>query len=471
MKKIMRVFCLILATVLTFALPAAAGKGPEPLRYGPTVYGPIPREKTPIVVEKETITFDVQQLPLASYTDQAVFDEYGTSVTSEYIFRNPTDQIVTTQLLIPVMALPDYAEGLKIDLSHYQITVNGAPVQTQIRYSYYDQEKSFDLTQALAWMDFDWQDVYEDADAFDGLSYTDDTPVRKDTYQIHGLPEDEQRWAAVWYDVSCLDTLLYMDGGEAFLNEMPGLGVPVSKDDPFVDLYIIGKELASMKWTENDPPTTKELIATESMCFYDFLMKDYDPSYGIPEEDWYHAALAHLNESWFFTSFIKRGTELDMRDDLVTWVSYEITLTPGERMVSTVTVPIYPEDNSENYEGVYGYQYMQAPASRWGSVDELTLIIHTPFFLYHGVWGSNDSAIKLTDLFEQTDSGYTLTSTTLNGDRCTLYLSTELSMKHYNQNQPVAHPEQQLSFFEVLMLISAPIAGAVFVLRLAQRKK
>lgn len=67
-------------------------------------------EDCPIVVERELLTFDVQEFPEQYYPDTDSFLAYTGKVTAEYTFRNPADYTVTATLVFPFGNPPHYGE-------------------------------------------------------------------------------------------------------------------------------------------------------------------------------------------------------------------------------------------------------------------------------------------------------------------------------------------------------------------------
>ena len=55
----------------------------------------------PLVVDKELLTFDVQEFPKNYYNNIEEFLAYTGKVTAEYTFRNPADYTVTATLVFP----------------------------------------------------------------------------------------------------------------------------------------------------------------------------------------------------------------------------------------------------------------------------------------------------------------------------------------------------------------------------------
>ena len=64
----------------------------------------------PLAVDKELLTFDVQEFPKNYYNSTEEFLAYTGKVTAEYTFRNPADYTVTATLVFPFGNLPHYGE-------------------------------------------------------------------------------------------------------------------------------------------------------------------------------------------------------------------------------------------------------------------------------------------------------------------------------------------------------------------------
>ena len=65
---------------------------------------------SPIVVEREVLTFDLQQFPQSYYREVEDFLAYTGKVTAEYTFYNPSDMTVTAKLLFPFGCEAQYAD-------------------------------------------------------------------------------------------------------------------------------------------------------------------------------------------------------------------------------------------------------------------------------------------------------------------------------------------------------------------------
>ena len=78
------------------------------------------------------------------------------------------------------------------------------------------------------------------------------------------------------------------------------------------------------------------------------------------------------------------------------WYEYEITLEPGQRIVNSVTAPIYPSIDLDYDPDIYGYTYLLSPAKTWKSFGKLDIVVNTPYYI-------TESSL---DGFEKTETGY-----------------------------------------------------------------
>lgn len=116
-------------------------------------------EDCPIVVERELLTFDVQEFPEQYYPDTDSFLAYTWKVTAEYTFRNPADYTVTATLVFPFGNPPHYGEytydqatGRSVDVSDalkYGVTLDGKPIEAAVRHTLKARHTSFSLDEDL----------------------------------------------------------------------------------------------------------------------------------------------------------------------------------------------------------------------------------------------------------------------------------------------------------------------------------
>lgn len=98
------------------------------------------------------------------------------------------------------------------------------------------------------------------------------------------------------------------------------------------------------------------------MTFMEFVMSEYPDDRNILKSDWYNAAVDELRTSSTGNCIIRDTRFFRLEVLLLRWYEYEITLAPGERIVNTVTAPIYPDINEGMKPTVYKYTYLLSPA-------------------------------------------------------------------------------------------------------------
>ncbi len=79
------------------------------------------------------------------------------------------------------------------------------------------------------------------------------------------------------------------------------------------------------------------------------------------------------------------------------WYEYEITVAPGQRVVNTVTSPIYPTVHILYEPYIYEYSYHPVPGYAWNSFGTLDVEINTPYHML------SDSGFTT---MEKTETGY-----------------------------------------------------------------
>ena len=97
----------------------------------------------PLEVDKELLTFDVQEFPKNYYNSAEEFLAYTGKVTAEYTFRNPADYAVTAALVFPFGNLPHYGEYIydsytgkhtaALETDRFGVEVNGKPIEATVR--------------------------------------------------------------------------------------------------------------------------------------------------------------------------------------------------------------------------------------------------------------------------------------------------------------------------------------------------
>ena len=414
-KTIRKILTAALACVLLCAVMVlpAYGNSAESYWEGVSASGVLITDgECPLVVEHETLTFDIAAFPTL-YADNEAYDA---SVTAEYTFYNPSDLTVTAKLLFPFGINPYYAEhydpetGEYVTPDHdskYGAQVNGVDVQTTVRHSYWNGALyNFDPVEEMAKL----QDDYR-TDAF--LTY--DLPVHVYTYRISGVDKQTYRAAraATYFEGSYDNTRFMIDNLSGWSSDDDGKAgyAAVHVSDAEILVYAFGEDVGELQWTfyengslETEIAGSMSVVSKESTTFGALAMQNYDAASGIAAHDWFNAAVAQLEGSDKPVGLYGSVADnWDFSQSLLQWYEYEITLAPGERLTNTVTAPLYPHINGMYEPPVYSYEYFLTPASTWSEFGTLDIYINTPYFMVKERKGEYSIA---PDEWTKTDAGY-----------------------------------------------------------------
>ncbi len=370
---------------------------------------------SPIVVEKEVLTFDLQEFVQSYYHEVEEFLAYTGKVTAEYTFYNPSDMTVTATLLFPFGCEPQYGifydESTRLDHvdgEKYDVLINGAPIEKTLRHtlSYYGSQ--FDLEKDLG--------LLSDSFVQDDF-YSPDLTVTKYTFKISGVDTETYRAADVAFDVpqGMGSYRIYFpdqEGAHTQRNKEMRIGTSVRENGHEFDLYVFGTPFSAMpEWKayENGGVEDKEeiagsveLVGIETMTFKEFALSNWREDSGVSQVDWYNATVAEVTDGrnhYDQYPIAEAGRHASgFRGSLMRWYEYEIVLAPGERVVNAVTAPIYPAIDLGYEPDVYTYTYLLSPALTWASFGALEIVINTPFYV-------TESSLEG---FEKTETGYVL---------------------------------------------------------------
>lgn len=403
-----RTLFLALLLPMMLTIPASANSAQTHWSGVDSAGAIVRQERSPVVVEKELLTFDVQEFPDNHYSDLDSYLAYSGKVTAEYTFYNPADYAVTAKLLFPFGSEPAYIsnEYYGRDVEKYDILIDGKPIEKTMRYTLSSGFDQFDLETDLALL----HDEYVE-DAF----YALDLPVFKYVFMPSGVDTETYGAADAGFDMVRDDPqrrIYFVDQNGLHTQDDGDLRVHTGVDngEP-ITVYVIGKdydEFPEWKFYQDggvedgeEIGGTMRLESREEQTFRDLAMSKWDEGSGVSEVDWYNAVVAMLTGSsdatgsnlhlWEFGSF-------DLSTYLMRWYAYEITLEPGQRTVNTVTAPIYPDINGRYKPPIYTYTYLLSPAQTWAEFGTLDIVVNTPFFVI-----KDGSTVAL----EKTDSGYT----------------------------------------------------------------
>ena len=89
----MKRFCsILLSTFLLLSPTAVYANSAQTYFQGISATGTmVTGERSPIIVERELLTFDLQEFPQEYYGEEAEYLAYSGKVTAEYTFHNPAN--------------------------------------------------------------------------------------------------------------------------------------------------------------------------------------------------------------------------------------------------------------------------------------------------------------------------------------------------------------------------------------------
>lgn len=468
MKRRLWKAALALLLLGAWTAPAASANSAQSHWSGTDRAGAIITDETcPLEVEGEKLTFEVQEFPQNYYHTAEEFLSYTGRVTAEYTFCNPADYTVIATLVFPFGAAPDYGyyydseTGAYIwgaDGDKYAVTVDGAAVEKRIRHTLAERHEQFELERDMALL----HDGYVD-DPF----YTPDLTVTKYTYQVSGVDSEA-------YPAATAAFLLNADRDRTRVLLMEQTGGKTREEGVMADtwaengvtytVYCFGEPVGELDWQmyengacEKEIEGAVELVDTSTMAFRELALADWERESGVLEQDWYNAFVEDLNRSEWSCGIISGS---DIHDDLsrvlMRWYEYELTVGPGERVVNTVTAPIYPAINTNYDPSIYTYTYLLSPARTWRDFGTLDIRINTPYFI-------TESSLEG---FEKGEGGYTLPLDGLPEGELVFVLSAD------------EHPVKELPnltylvfYIPILLPILALILIPVVVILVRRRRK
>lgn len=406
-KKRLLYACSCAIFSIMFVLPVSANSA-QYAWSGTTNVGVVSTEETcPLVVDREVLTFDLQEFPQQNYRESDDYLAYNGNVTAEYTFSNPSDYTVSAELVFPFGTIPDYGylydesggRILNADTEKYGVMVDGKETEKTLRHTLLAFRSEFELDVDMALLQNGWVE-----DRF----YSPDMTVTRYIYVPQQIDIET-------YDAACAafilpaapdraKVLLENQSGCEVLNEGVRVSCWIEADRP-VMVDVIGEPLSEMpEWTvyengacDTEIDGTMKLTGTETMTLKEFALTAYDEKSGVLEYDWYNAVVELLRLTEWNEGMIS-GSEFrfDISDQLMRWYQYEITVAPGEKIINTVTAPVYPSLNMQYEPPVYSYTYLLSPAGTWKEFGTLDIEIHTPYTI---------TEHNLEEV-EQTDEGY-----------------------------------------------------------------
>lgn len=417
--------------------------------------------QSPVAVEKERLTFDLQEFPQEYFAEKEKYLAYSGSVTAEYTFSNPADYAVTVQLAFPFGRTPDYGysydwetgtEDFAADAEKYGVLADGVPIESTVRHTLFYRGEEFSVEKDTALLlDGEMQDTF----------WRKDLPVTKYSWRIDGIDEET-------YQAARLGLHRSEDGQERKLMLLKQAGGGMNEDEiavtrwvengDVVEVLVFGEPLeGELDWfSENgaeDTPFdyTLAFLGEEKMTYGEYVFAEYAEDSGILRQDWYNAVTQNLkNCEWergILNNFEYVG-EMD-ESNLLRWYTYELTIPAGGTIVNTVTAPMYPDIDMEYEPPIYQYTYLLSPAQTWAEFGVLDIVINTPYYMTESDFS-----------FEKTETGYQTSFAGLPEGELTFTLSTEAEPKAPQRGMPLP-----------VKGIAALVASAIIVFVLSPKKK
>ena len=458
----------LILTILAFSMSCVYANSAQTRWTGTDSTGAIVLdEDSPIIVEKELLTFDINEFPQSYYRDVNDFVTYSAKVTAEYTFYNPSDYTVTATLAFPFGGTADYADLydhelnkrlLNVDTEKYDVTVDGHAIDKQIRHTLMYYGAQFELEEDLLKL----HDGFMKDDF-----YSPELSVFKYTYSPRNV--DLEKHPAATAAIKLTDNgqinKFYMENQSGGSTEKDGilLSTWVDRNDQF-SVYIIGEPLESeLEWLfyhngacEEKIDGTMLQINYEEMTLKDFVLSYYQKDSGILDYDWYNAVVTSMKaHEWAYGAIHSMEANLDVSNMLMRWYQYEITLEPKQKLVNAVTAPIYPAINGDYEPAIFKYTYLLSPAKTWKEFGNLDIVINTPYYL-----------IESSQDFQYNNPGYELHLTGLPEGELIFTLSSD--------SNPVApvYPVYIYPFIKIGMVGFILIAGIVIgFLSLKKKRK
>lgn len=406
MKRNTKTKAIIAALVLFTLMPMTVAPShamtplPPSLLDGSPSYGASLPEECGIVIENQTITYDIPEFP--AYDNTEVIKGYKGSVRTDYTLYNPTDSEISLKVAFPLSILPKYqSEALEADNpAKSSILINGEEIEAELRhctdYNYYNMTPD-DFASKVT-------DEYLSNDFC-----SPDMTVTKYLFKQSGV---ERAGAYVGFDVgrsefsgSCIYFGEYANAwdqtdGDRRFNTL-------ARENGFIyELYVFGNDLMHLpEWKfykdlslEDDEEIEgkMEFVSKETTTLREFVSGYYDESLGISEVDWFNMAATEfsvaIENGQPYTSL--SGLRTGFSDYLIRGFICEISIKPNERVITTFNAPVYPSVETLYDPPKFIYNYLLSKNSAGLHTGQININVNTPYYMLVG------------EGFEKTENGY-----------------------------------------------------------------
>lgn len=400
---------ITIATVLVFPERVADANSVQRYFEGIDSSGAIvTMENCPIVVDKEDLDFYIYCQGKSN--SQGQYEQFG-SVCATYTFTNPSENTINMDVVFPY----GYKDENKSDKDDCSVSVDGAQIAWRTRYTHIDYYP-FDIERDLSSLSDDFvQDSF----------FATTQKVYKYTYSVSGTAqgldltfEYDRNWAR---KVVC-DFHSQREGNKQQI-------VMSTAGKPQLVFYVVGEDLdiaaCDVTVIGGQKGGHLSLVSRQEQTFGDELAYVNRPAGSdVLDIDWYNALANTFNSLHDRTVIdplefvISRYPEFS----LFRWCQYTLSIAPGQTIVNSVTVPLFPARNERYIPAVYEFIYYLSPATTWAGFKDLTVNIHTDGYLLNYAKKG----------FAKTDGGYTYHSDKLPDGELTFKICSEETQKSRN---------------------------------------
>jgi hypothetical protein len=349
----------------------------------------------PLQVETEQLVFDISDFP------EGESQRSDSSATIVYTVHNPTENAIQANLFYPLGMAWEYELYGFGETEEYGVFVNGSPVKSLPRYFYVHEGKDFEQE----------TDLPKLIEGFDTNSFfKPDMTVTEYIYEISNVDSETYDAASAGFVLHCDSSktrVYFKEYYDVDYDEASRACPRVwAKDNTQLHLYIIGEPLSQNPlWhvyengaMEKEISGKVTLIETNQLTFLEYVTKNWDPKGNIIKSDWYNAMVHILDSCTLQGGFIGElyTTEDNLANSLMMGLEYEINVEANQTVINEVTIPVIPSIRDDYEPLAYEYIFAFSSTKGWGQVDELEVIVNTPFYMIKSASSS----------FEQTDQGY-----------------------------------------------------------------
>ena len=405
-KILATIAVMLLFAILPVTVTPSSATPPTPptLLAGIDASGVVIPKDSGVIIENQTITFDIPEFPILDEGHRLDGDIPG-NVKTDYTLYNPTDQEITFKIAYPFAQDSTYYGYFDtIEREKYSIYIDGVAQEGSLRHG----------------LNFNDNYFYE---GFDSIIYDEyisneycspDMAVTKYTFKQSGV---EINSAYIGFDVKeteYVGSCIYLGENShayTYYGKQLRFARQAVKDNGSFDVYVFGEELTHLPtWKIYEDINVQDgeevsgkidFVGKETTTFLEFIRGCYNEELGISEIDWFNIAATEMSRLMEYerkqTLFESLNGMLDFY--IISGLVCEMTIAPGERSVLTLNAPVYPSIETAYNPYTYYYSYTLSPSNAELFDGKIDVNIITP---YHLLFNNSNGYVK-------TEDGYSLT--------------------------------------------------------------